>query len=100
MSPLLIAVTGGTPVVLIVCRADSFPTPTFTWTTPPDLPSSFFTVVSNGSVSMLEVAPVGGLRLDHSGLYSCMAGNVAKVATVTFRVIVQGEAGLEIGSWS
>ena len=91
MSPPLIAVAGGTPFVQVVCRADSYPSPTFTWTTPPDVPTSFVTFDSNGSVSVLKVSPDGGLRLVHSGLYSCGAENAAKMATVTFRVIVQGK---------
>lgn len=91
MSPLQIAVSGGTPIVQLVCRADSYPTPTFTWTTPPDVLSSFVTVASNGSESVLEVSPDGGLRLAHSGLYSCGAQNAAQTASISFRVIVQGE---------
>ena len=94
MSPLQIAVSGGTPIVQLVCRADSYPTPTFTWTTPPDVLSSFVTVASNGSESVLEVSPNGGLRLAHSGLYSCGAQNAAQTASISFRVIVQGETGL------
>ena len=99
MSPPLIAVAVGTPFVQVVCRADSFPSHTFTWTTPPDVPTSFITSASNESVSVLKVSPDEGLRLVHSGLYSCGAENAARMATITFRVIVQGE-DLVVGWYS
>lgn len=93
MSPPLIAVTGGTPFVQVVCGADGYPSPTFTWTTPPDVPTSLTSFASNESVSVLKVSPEGGLRLVHSGLYSCGAENAARMAATTFRVIVQGREG-------